>query len=349
MSERSRVLYLIGPERLELRERELPAPGPGELLLRVDAATTCGTDLKVFLRGGHPRMLTAPTPFGHEVAGTVAAVGPGVARFRAGDRVAVANSASCGLCGPCRGGRENLCEDLRYLNGAFADHLLVPERFVVRSAYPVPVGLPAEVAAMAEPLACVHHGLAACGRVEGVEAAVVGAGPIGLMFVRELAAAGARVMVGDGVGERLEVGLRMGAAAAARLDLDGGDAARLAAVSSDGRGAALVVEATGSPAGWETALGATRSGGMVVLFGGCPSGTVVPCDTHHLHYSELTVKGVYHHRPATFASALARLAAAPADFAPLLSRARPLAGVEDVLRAMAARRILKAPILPGLG
>jgi len=347
MSRRDRVLYLLGPERVELRERQLPEAGDGELLLRVDAATTCGTDLKVFLRGGHPRMLEVPTPFGHELAGTVVACGRGVGRFRDGDRVVVANSASCGMCGQCSAARENLCEDLQYLNGAFADHLLVPSRFVARSALAVPAGLAPAVAAMAEPLACVHHGLTACPPPSS-DTLVLGAGPIGLMFVRELTFRGHRVVLGDPVAERLDVGLRLGASATVPLDGGVGDDERLLEVVGSGRGAPLVVEATGSPRAWRTALAVVGSGGTVVLFGGCPPGTVVPCDTHRVHYSELTVKGVYHHRPATFASALARLAEVPADFARLLADPRPLTGVEGALREMAERKILKAPILPSL-
>ena len=116
----------------------VPEPGPGELLLRIGAATTCGTDLKVFQRGGHPRMLKAPTPFGHEMAGTITAVGTDVERWRPGDRVVVANSAPCGVCEWCSRGRENLCSDLQYLNGAFSEYLLVPRRFAEVSTYPLP-------------------------------------------------------------------------------------------------------------------------------------------------------------------------------------------------------------------
>jgi L-iditol 2-dehydrogenase len=262
--------------------------------------------------------------------------------------VVVANSASCGACGPCGAGRENLCEDLHYLNGAFADSLLVPSRFVAHSALAVPGGLAPAVAAMAEPLACVHHGLAACPSAGG-DTVVLGAGPIGLMFVRELSSRGDRVVLGDPVTERLAVGRRMGAAVTVPLEGDDRDGELLLAATAGTRGAPLVVEATGSPRAWHTALAVVGAGGTVVLFGGCPPGSVVPCDTHRVHYSELTVKGVYHHRPATFTSALARLAAAPEDFVPLLDEPRPLSGVEGALRAMAERRILKAPILPSLG
>ncbi len=348
MSTTHRVLYLLGPELVELREEAIPRPGAGELLLRVEAATTCGTDLKVFLRGGHPRMLKVPTPFGHEVAGRVAATGTGVSRFCEGDRLVVVNSASCGTCGWCQAGRENLCEDLQYLNGAYADHLLVPRRFVERSTYPAAAVADSAVAAMAEPLACVHHGLSACGEVAGLEVILLGAGPIGLMFVRELSHCGARVIAGDAIPERLAVARRLGAQEAVRLGLDDSDGEKLRAATEQGKGAPLVVEATGSPLGWSNAMLAVRTGGTAVLFGGCAPGTTVACDSHRLHYSELTLKGVYHHRPATVRSALARLAEAGDDFRLLLSEERPLAEVELALRHMAERRTLKAAIRPAL-
>lgn len=343
---RQRVLYLLGPGRVELREEAVPTPATGELVLRVVAATTCGTDLKVFRQGGHPRMLRPPCPFGHEVAGQVAMVGADVDRWRAGDDVVVVNSASCGACPSCAAGRENLCHDLQYLNGAYADHLLVPARFVARSTYRRPPRLAPTIAAMTEPLACVHHGLEACGLGEPSAVIVVGAGPIGLMFTVELALLGHRVTVVDRDARRCRLGSQLGAAAAVVVTADGRDAERLRAATTDGVGAPLVVEATGSPAAWALALAAVRPGGTVVLFGGCPRGSEVALDTHRLHYSELTVKGVYHHRPATVRRALERLAADGPRFAPLIEREFTLDDVPMALEMMAQGRLLKAAILP---
>jgi L-iditol 2-dehydrogenase len=344
----------MGPERLELREVPVARPGPGELLLRIGAATTCGTDLKVFQRGGHPRMLKAPTPFGHEMAGTIAAVGPGVERWREGDRAVVANSAPCGVCEWCARERENLCRDLHYLNGAFSEYLLVPRRFVEVGTYLLPAGLPFEIAALAEPLACVLHGLETSALERASEIVVYGGGPIGLLFVDVLANSPAdfpvvgehHIVLADPNPSRLEAGKAIGADTTVQVDRDGGEAARLSKLSRSGDGFDVAIEATGSPAAWQDALASVRPGGLVQLFGGCPPGTTVPLDTHRLHYSEITVKSAYHHRPATFRRALDLLAGGTLHPQALLSAERPLAELEAALRSMRRREALKVVIRP---
>ncbi|HYO13419.1 MAG TPA: alcohol dehydrogenase catalytic domain-containing protein [Thermoanaerobaculia bacterium] len=323
-------------------------------MVRIGAATTCGTDVKVFRRGGHPRMLRTPTPFGHEMAGTVLAVGPEVERWRTGDRVVVANSAPCGICEWCSRGRENLCADLHYLNGAFSEHVLVPRRFAEESTYPLPDDLPFEIAALAEPLACVLHGLETSALERASEIVVYGGGPIGLLFVDVLAnspidfpAAGEHhIVLADPNPPRLEVGRSVGADEAVQVGREGGEAFRLCRLSRTGDGFDVAIEATGSPAAWQDALASVRPGGLVQLFGGCPPGTTVPLDTHRLHYSEITVKSAYHHRPATFRRALDLLASGRLHPEALLSAERPLAELEDALRSMRRREALKVVIRP---
>jgi L-iditol 2-dehydrogenase len=339
-----RAVYLVGRRRLEVREAPLPRPGTGEILLRIGAATTCGTDLKVWQRGGHPRMLTVPCPFGHEMAGDVAAVGDAVNTVGEGARVVVANSASCGECTACRAGHENLCRDLVYLNGAFGEYLLIPERFVLRSTYGIAPGLPLELATLAEPLACVLHGLEVCA-LDGREGVLVlGAGPVGLMFVAVLAARRRRVVLADLIPRRLEVGRALGAAETILLSGGEGDPELLRGGFA-GTGPELVVEATGHPPAWEAAIGAVVPGGEVLLFGGCLPGTTASCDTHRLHYSELTIRGAYHHRPATFRQAVRSLEEG-LDLGPIVDHQRPLDEVGDALAAMERREILKAVIRP---
>ncbi len=323
----------------------VPRPAAGELLVAIGAATTCGTDVKVFRRGGHPRMLKVPSPFGHEMAGTVAAAGAGVARFREGDRVAIANSAPCGRCRACRRGHENLCSDLLYLNGAFAEYLLVPPRFVERSVYPCPAGLPFEIAALAEPLACVLHGVETLSLENPSEIALFGSGPIGLLFVDLLTHRGHRVVAVDPNPPRLAVARELGAAATVAIGRDGGEARRVLAESQAG-GFDVAIEASGSPAAWEDAVGAVSPGGLALLFGGYPPATAVPLDAHRLHYCELTLKGAYHHRPATFARALDLLAGGGLAPRALLSAELPLDRVEDALRSMMRRETLKVVIRP---
>ena len=341
-----RGAVLLGPEEIEVRDVPVPRPGTGEILLRVEAATTCGTDVKVFKRGGHPRMLTVPTLFGHEMAGHVAAIGNGVTGVAEGDRVVVANSAPCLECDYCRMGRENLCEDLHYLNGAFADYLLVPERFVERNTYRIPDGLSFERAAMTEPLACVLHGIDACdlesySALGPVDVVVFGGGPIGLLFVAALSMAGHRPLLADPNESRLETARRLGAASTLQIERGGGQADRIRAASPDGKGVWIAVDATGVPGVWLDAISSVRPGGLVNLFGGCAPGTSIPLDTHLVHYSELTVKGVYHHRPKTVRRALDLLAdpAFPADM--LISGEVAVDNVEEALRQMMRKEALK--------
>ena len=227
VQETMRGAMLLGPERIEIRKVPVPRPGSGEVLLSVEAATTCGTDVKVFLRGGHPRMLQVPTLFGHEMAGRIAVVGHGVTTFSVGDAVVVANSAPCLTCDACQMGRENLCEDLHYLNGAFAEFLLVPKRFVQRNTHLIPKNLSFGKAALTEPLGCVLHGIDACdlpryGQLGPVEILVFGAGPIGLLFVAALAMEGHRVILADLDPGRLEIGKELGAAETIEIARGGG-------------------------------------------------------------------------------------------------------------------------------
>lgn len=340
---------LTGPEQIEIRDMPVARPGPGEMLVSVQAATTCGTDVKVFRRGGHPRMLKVPTLFGHEMAGRVAALGDGVVDFKDGDAVVVANSAPCLTCEPCRRGRENLCEDLQYLNGAFAEFILVPERFVQRNTHKIPRGLDFGKAALTEPLACVLHGMNACeldkyGADEPAEVIVFGGGPIGLLFVAALANAGQRVILADPNASRLEAGTALGASKTVEIARGGGQADVVRQATSNGLGAWVAVDATGVPEVWLDAMAVVRPGGLINLFGGCAPGTSIPLDTHLIHYSELTVKGVYHHRPDTVRQALALLADPDFGVDLMLSAELPIEQTEEALRRMMRKDALKVVI-----
>ena len=159
------VLY--GKEDLRLERTEIPSAEPGEMIVRVAAALTCGTDLKVYRRGYHARMLKPPMPFGHELAGVVSEVGPGVTKFKVGDRVVPLNSAPCDECYFCRRNQQNLCDDLLFNNGAYAEYFRIPARIVEKNTLLVSEGVPLEHAALTEPLACVIRGLEESGAQPG--------------------------------------------------------------------------------------------------------------------------------------------------------------------------------------
>ncbi len=346
MTEAFRQWHLTGPRTVELRRPDVPEPSGAELLLEVVAATTCGTDVKVYERGGHARMLTPPCPFGHEMTGRVIAIGPEQHEWAVGDQVLVANSASCGECEPCQRHRENLCTRLVYLNGAFGERLLVPGRFAARSTYRLPPGLDPHVACLSEPLACAVHCLERLttmagtrdGTIEG-RVLVIGAGPLGLLLVDLFADAGGIVSAVDPHPDRLDVARALGAEAVEVADSGGDTAPALAASPFD-----FVIEATGTGAAWRRAMASVAPGGHVAFFGGCPAGTTVPLDTHLVHYSEVSLHGIYHHRPSTFRRAVELLAAGTVEGARLLTTSMPLGELPQALELMRARRALKVAL-----
>src|SRR6201996_5057880 len=186
------VLY--GKEDLRLERVAVPQAEAGELVVRVGAVLTCGTDLKVYRRGYHAMMLKPPIPFGHELAGVVVETGAGVTKFKPGDRVVALNSAPCDVCYFCRRGQQNLCEDLLFNNGAYAEFIRIPARIVEKNTLLVPDKVPLEHAALTEPLACVVRGLEESGARAGDTMVVIGAGPIGLMFMHVAELAGVKVI-----------------------------------------------------------------------------------------------------------------------------------------------------------
>ena len=332
------VLY--GKEDLRLEQLAMPLPAEGEIVLEVGAALTCGTDLKVFRRGYHAAMLAPPIPFGHEVAGVVSAVGRGVTRFKAGDRVVALNSAPCDRCFWCAKGQQNLCEDLLFNNGAYAEFLRVPARIVEKNTLALPREMPMEHAALTEPLACVVRGLEESGVAAGDTVVVIGAGPIGLMFVEAAHLEGARVIAVVKHAEQAMAARVFGASEVVRIDEADDVVETVRALTPKGRGTDVAIDAVALPATWQQAVCMVRKGGVVNFFGGPPSGTVVALDTNRLHYGDMTLKASFHHTPAAckrafeliasgrlrasaYITARARLGEVPELFRRMLSRSAP--------------------------
>lgn len=337
------VLY--GQEDLRLETIAEPSPDAGEIVIRVGAATTCGTDLKVWRRGGHAKMLKPPTLFGHEAAGEIVAIGSGVTGWQVGDRVVANNSAPCMRCFFCQKQEYSLCTQLSFNNGTFAEYLKIPAAIVQHNLLAIPDGLPDAIAAMTEPLACVLHGAARSNVKPGDRVVMLGDGAIGLMFVAALVQRGAEVYLFGGSPERLQIGEQFGALKTFNHH-QVADIPALVKRITEGWGADIVVEATGSPAVWETAIACARPGATVNLFGGCPRDTTITVSTEQLHYSELTLKGVFHSTPAYVRAALELLASRQVPFERLISDHRPLKELEQVFQAMKARQVIKVAMEP---
>ncbi len=336
------------PMDVRLEQRPIPQVGAGEVLLQVAAATTCGTDVKTYRRG-HPLLFrNLPAGFGHEVAGIVAATGAGVSSCHEGDAIVVANSAPCFQCFYCRRGQYSLCVDLLFLNGAYAEYLLVPERIVRHNLYQIPQGTTFIAAALTEPLACALHGVDASNIAASDSVAILGSGPLGLLLAAMAKLRGARVILTGRGAERLALGSRFGVDIFIDVSALSPQEQREAvlAETEDARGADIVIEAVGTPETWSLATHMVRPGGLVNFFGGCPAGTQVALETRPLHYSELTIKGVFHHTPAYFARALDIIAGHQIDVEALISERLPLSAALSALDRLYHRQGVKYALLP---
>lgn len=339
------VFYAPGDVRIE--EIAVPVPGPGEVLVRISRALTCGTDLKTWRRGHPTIMQRVPTPFGHEFAGIVEEVGAGVdPRWRPGMRVVAANSAPCNRCPYCRIGRQSLCENLEFLWGAYAEYIAVPARIVEQNLYEVPGGMSDEAACLVEPLACAVHGVAETPIAVGDTVAVNGAGPIGLFFVRLAVLRGANVICSDLSEGRLAVARRLGASATVDVSKVPDQVEAVRALSPGGRGVDAAIEAVGLPEVWEKTVQMVRPGGVVNLFGGARGGSSFSVSTTLLHYGELTIKGVFHHTPRYVQTALDLLASGAVAADEFVSGTVPLADVVEALERMGRQEGVKYAVAP---
>jgi L-iditol 2-dehydrogenase len=331
------AVVLHGREDLRVETVPVPQPGPGELLVRVGAALTCGTDLKVYRRGYHAKMLVPPTLFGHEIAGTVISMGADATGFKPGDRVVALNSAPCGACLFCRRDQPNLCSDLLFNNGAYAEYIRIPARIVAKNTLHVPDAVPFQHAALTEPLACVVHGLEQCNPRTGDTVVVIGAGPIGLMFLRTAQIAGCRVVAVVKRDDQIASARRFGADEVVQIT-DGVDTViAVRALTEDGEGADIVVECVATPATWEQSVEMVRKGGVVNLFGGPPSGTSVSFDTNRLHYGDITLKATFHHTPAACRRAFELITSGRMHAEDFITATSTLSEVPEVFRRMLVR------------
>ncbi len=347
MTPTMRAVYFLEPGKLEMREVPIPEPAVGEVIIKVESATTCGTDLKAYRRGH--KLFKPPMPFGHEYAGYISAAGQAVTKFKLGDAVMGTNSAPCNQCFYCKRGRQQLCVELedRFNFGTYAEYVRIPSYITAQNLHHKPIHLPFSEASFLEPLACAVLCADYADVQLGDTVAIIGTGAQGLMQIQLMKALGASRVIAIGrIKGRLERAKQVGADAVySSLD---GDILEYVKSQTDGLGADVVIEAAGTPETWSQAMLMTRKGGTVIQFSGLPGGTQVPFDAAHLHYGEITMKGVFHTTPHKVEVAAQMLGNGSVNVKPLLDGEVPLSKVEDALMRMQRSEVIKLAVVPAM-
>jgi len=345
-----KAAILIGKELLKIEDVTPPPLQAGEVRIDIQAALTCGTDLKVFKRGYHAKMIVPPALFGHELAGIISEAGapldpslspsagesvaarPG--EWRIGDRVVAANSAPCGNCFFCQQNQENLCDDLLFLNGAYAESIVVPARVAQKNLLRLKPETGFRDAALTEPLACVVQGVEDLKLRAGQRVLIIGSGPIGLMFVAVAKHLGCVVALAGRGGNRLRIAQRLGADPVVDV---AGDLKLVETVQAQSCSEFdVVIEAVGKPETWEAAVQLVRRGGAANFFGGCPAGTTVSLDTARIHYASLTLRASFHHTPRTIRRALELIESGVVRANDFVDGECPLSKLPELFQSMAA-------------
>lgn len=341
-----KAAMLYGVKDLRIEDLEVPKVGAGEVLVRVKVAMTCGTDLKIFQRGYVEKVIKLPTIFGHEWAGDVIEVASGLDWPKKGMRVRAGNSAPCLHCVMCQRGKYNLCENMIWLWGAYAEHIKVPSRMVLVNMQEIPNSISYEEAAITEPLACVLHGVEEANVKLGDTVAIIGAGPIGLLHLLTVRKMGVeKIIIVDLVDERLEYAKKLGADETINSGRE--NAIEKVREFTSGYGADVTIEAIGLPATWEQALKLARKGGKVLEFGGCPPGTEIKVNAEQLHYDETTILGTFHTTPLHFRKALGLIASRTLDVRPLVTRKMKLEDIGEAFEILATSKSeIKIAIIP---
>ncbi len=340
--------YAPGDVRVE--PVALPAPQAGELVIKIDAALTCGTDVKCYRRG-HPVLLantpnSCSSPFGHEGCGTVVAIGNGVTNFSVGDLVVAANSAPCGDCFFCDKNQPNLCNNIAFLNGTYAEYLTIPANIVSKNTHTLPPGFAPTKGAFTEPLAVALRGVMEMNIQPGDTVALLGIGPIGLLMARVATELGAQVTAYGRNPLKRQLASTFAHCQHVVHWTEDLTPEVMKAATPQGYGFDMVIEAVGLPHIWQLATQLVRKGGKVNLFGGCPGGSTVELDTRRLHYDEITLLSLFHHTPAYIAMAVDWLTTHKLDPSPLITDTRPLTDVVPALEAVMAGEAIKVALIP---
>jgi 2-desacetyl-2-hydroxyethyl bacteriochlorophyllide A dehydrogenase len=336
-----------GPEDLRLEERPIPSAAAGEVVVKVDCASICATDLRI-LRGMHrkypPGTVRVP---GHEVVGTVVEAGTqSSGNYWVGQRVFVAPNIGCGQCRECRRGENNLCANYDALgitlDGAFAEYMRIPSAFLEQgNLMPFDGALDSAAVALAEPFACVLRGQKAVRVGSDDVVLVLGAGPIGVMHTIAARAVGARKVI---VSERSTQRRNWASAAGATRTVNFAEEslADVIAEETGGRGADVVIVAAGAQEAMEGASALAAIGGRINLFAGLPVGkTAIALDSNLIHYKELTVTGTTGCSTKDCRNAIDLITSGKVNLASLISARYGLDRIADAFSAAGARNMLK--------
>jgi len=344
-----KVARLYAPGDLRVEDLPVPEAGPGDLVIRVRTCSTCGTDAKIFRFGHHH--ISLPRVLGHEVAGEITEVGPGVDGWSEGDRVQIIAAIPDGVCFYCRRGQHTVCEDLESIgyqyDGGFAEFMRVPAKVLaVDGVNRIPEHVPFEQASLTEPLACVLNGQEFAQVGDGDVVVVLGAGPIGCLHVRLARARGAGTVVLVDVNQgRLDLAAR--AEPDATIDSTKDDPIDAVRKMTDGRGADVVITATGVGAAQEQALEMAALRGRISLFGGLPKdASTIRFDSNLVHYRELSVYGAYGSAPRHNREALSLIADGKVRVDDLITHRMPLADVHRAIETVISGDGLKVVIEP---
>jgi L-iditol 2-dehydrogenase len=333
---RMRVAVLSRPGRLELRERPVPEPAPGQVLVAVRSVGVCGSDVHYFQHGRiGDFVLREPLVLGHEVSGRIVAAGPGVDPGRIGRRVAVEPGAGCGRCPQCRSGRYNLCPDMRFfatppVDGALGEYLLARADL----AFDLPDRVSDDAAALLEPLSVGIWASGKAGLAPGGSVLIAGAGPIGLVTAQVARARGATtIVVSDIAPHRLQAARRHGATAVLPASQ----------VPGAGRDFDAFIDCSGAPAAITAGIRALGPAGRAVLVGMGPDELVLPFA--FMQRREITVTGTFRYAN-TWPAAIALAASGAVSLDALVTDRFPLAETEQALRSVTREGTIKPVIEP---
>ncbi|MEY8312428.1 zinc-dependent alcohol dehydrogenase family protein [Oscillospiraceae bacterium 42-9] len=329
--------YFLGSQTFEIRETDIPTPGPGQVVVKNMFCGVCGTDVHIYYGEPGSADVNPPVVLGHEYSGEVVAVGQGVTALRPGDHVTIDPNIYCGECEYCRNGKKQLCPSMQAVgvtrDGGFAQYSLVP----AAQAFRLDPAVSFEAAAMAEPLACCLHGIDLAGIRPGQTVCVIGGGAIGLIMLQLAKLSGAaRLILSEPNQKRREAALQLGADLA--IDPTDPQSRQQAECAAD-----VVIECVGNNPAVQSAFDFANKGAVIVLFSVPKVEAQFPLPLFDVYKKELTIRGSFVN-PDTHARAVALINSSKVDFGPIITHRFPLAQLSEAIAAQQGSESIKVVV-----